>query len=83
MLKSLADCVRAKFALGILPHENPSKLWVSWGSGSLCAGCDEPIRAPQTEYELEFEREPSIRLHAECHGLWNTQRRRRRGRRRE
>ena len=76
MSKSLADRVRQKLAAGTLPRETPVMLWAGWGTGGVCAACEEPIRAFQAEYELEYKESPSFRLHAGCHGFWDVEHRR-------
>src|SRR5262249_31104811 len=57
----------------------PLKLWAGAGSGKPCFACETPILQSQTEYELLYydKRDPLL-LHIECHGVWKTERFRRR-----
>ena len=67
--------IREKIDLGLLPEEEPLKLWAGIGSGSRCTACELPILSSQTEYELLYcdERAP-ILLHIGCHRIWESQR---------
>jgi hypothetical protein len=41
------------------------------GNGRLCRACKEPIRANETEIELELPLgRPSVLLHRACHAVW-------------
>jgi len=76
--KSLAEIVRGKVELGVLPLETPPKLWVGIGCGETCTACEKPILPAQSEYEVEYgDGRPAIRLHIGCHGLWQAELRRR------
>jgi len=74
--------IREKSDVGLLPQEDPLKLWAGAGSGKPCFACETPILKSQTEYELLYytARDPLL-LHIECHGAWETERRRHRSER--
>lgn len=74
----LADKIRSKLAAKLLPTGEPVKTWAGHGRGTLCAGCDEPIRPFQIQYELETADKARFPLHQGCHGLWAAEHRRRR-----
>jgi hypothetical protein len=68
--------VREKIDGGALPLGDPVKLWAGFGSGRLCAACEQPILPLETEYEPHYadERVP-IYFHVDCHGAWEVERR--------
>ena len=77
MLKTLEEMVHDKLRAGTLPREDPVKLWVGVGSGALCAVCEHRILPSEPEYEPEFrDAQPATLFHAECHDLWDFERRR-------
>ena len=76
--RSLADYIRDKLAAGQLPREQPGKARIRSGSDRLCLGCDARIWPVQLEYELEMEGGRRYWLHVGCHGVWVTERHRRR-----
>ena len=73
--KSLADLVRDKLDAGTLPHESPVKMWAGRGSSQPCTACEQPILKAQVEYEPQYDGRAPIRLHVDCHGLWQAERR--------
>ena len=77
MSLSLAEMVRHKLDIELLPRADPVKLWAGYGSGEACAACEQTILKAQIEYELQYA-SAVFRLHAGCHGLWEAERRRRR-----
>jgi len=73
--KTLAEFVHEKLDAGTLPRDEPVKLWAGRGTGKPCTACEKAILPSQTEYEIEYyDGSPEIRLHVECHGLWETER---------
>jgi hypothetical protein len=62
----VAALIHAKVAAGLLPRDLPQKVWVGFGSGKPCDGCEQPITNQQREHEFEPPSWPTIRLHAEC-----------------
>jgi hypothetical protein len=76
--ESLAAMVREKLDTGLLPHDQPRKLWAGDGTGKTCTACERPILSSQREYEVQYDDDrPDIRFHAACHGAWEAERRRR------
>ena len=75
--KPLAEMVRDKVDGGVLPLEEPVKLWAGKGRDAPCTACDDPILRAQVEYEPQYDGRSPIRLHRACHGLWEAERRRR------
>jgi hypothetical protein len=75
---ALTKEVRDKLDAGVLPHDDPLKLWVGGiGSGKPCTACEKPILPSQTEYEIEYyDERPAIRLRVGCHTVWEAQRKR-------
>jgi hypothetical protein len=75
------ETVREKLHAGVLPLDDPLKVWAGIGSGDACSACEKPILRAQTEYEVQYyDERPPIRLHVECYGVWEVERRRRRHR---
>ncbi|MGH8149304.1 MAG: hypothetical protein ACRETB_04915 [Steroidobacteraceae bacterium] len=59
---------------GRLPRVKAVRTWGGLGTGLPCALCDAAILSSEPEFELEFGRapsEPTVRLHRECHSVWN------------
>ena len=78
MPKSLADIVRDKIDAGVLPLDEPVKLWAGLGSGRACTACELLILQAQAEYEPQYDDgRAAVLFHAGCHGLWEAERRRR------
>jgi hypothetical protein len=74
-LPRLAQMVHAKLVLGVLPGENPVKLWAGMGSGQPCTVCERPIMESEPEYEPQYDgARAAIRLHVECHRIWEVAR---------
>ena len=67
---SIAEQIRRRVDAGELPCERPPKLWVGFGSGETCHGCDQEIRSTQVMYQLDWD-DKTYRLHTGCYGLWN------------
>lgn len=68
--------IRWKVAVGVLPLGTPTKSWIGFGSGQLCAACDRAITITQSEFEIQVEgwRRTFI-LHLGCAGLLEVERR--------
>jgi len=61
-----------KLSQGALPVADPLKLWIGYGTGRRCDGCDEVISASVQEQEVEMPKERFLRFHVQCHMLWRT-----------
>jgi hypothetical protein len=68
-----AHCIRSKLADGALPRERQGQLWVGYGSGAPCDGCDRPITPDQVEHEVIAGRR-TLRLHLDCLRIWESER---------
>ena len=57
---------------GEMPCDEPEKVWAGRGTGSHCAACGEPITTAEIEFEVELgPAAPTVlRLHRDCHGIW-------------
>jgi hypothetical protein len=62
--------VRQLVKTGEVSCEEPGKTWAGRGSGTHCAGCGEPIRPTEIEFEAELPSGTALRLHRLCHDLW-------------
>jgi hypothetical protein len=62
--------IMEKLLRGSLPAADPLKLWISYGTGLTCDGCDEVISASAQEHEAEMPNGRILRFHVPCHGLW-------------
>jgi hypothetical protein len=71
----LAEIVRKKLDAGVLPRDQPLKVWAGIGSGKRCSACETPIPHSRTEYEAEYyDARPAIRFHAGCYETWEAER---------
>ena len=71
--RDLAVVVRQKLFFGTLPRDEPTKMWVGKGSGSLCDVCDQPITSTEIEYEPDFSDRRVFRFHLNCIEVWHQQ----------
>jgi len=63
--------VRERIENGRLPAMAAKHITSGYGSGSICAACDEPITDAQVEYEVDDERDGSrLNFHLGCHLVW-------------
>jgi hypothetical protein len=63
--------VRQHLANGRLPVMQPGEIAAGYGSGRLCAACDDPITTTQVEYEVDHRPGGSrLRFHIGCHVVW-------------
>ena len=58
------------------------KLWAGPSMAKTCACCGEIIRSA-TEYELDFSGVVTVLFHPRCYAIWNEERRRVSGERRQ
>jgi hypothetical protein len=71
---ALRVSVRQRIEHGRLPFVRSRQIVAGYGSGRLCAACDEPITHTQAEYEVEDSRNGRrLRFHASCHALWQSE----------
>ena len=63
--------VRQLLENGRLPVILPKQIAAGYGSGRVCAACDEPITSTQVEYEVdECLNGGRLRFHMGCHVVW-------------
>jgi hypothetical protein len=63
--------VRQHLENGRLPLMQPREIAAGYGSGRVCAACDDPITTTQVEYEVEQCPDGSrLRFHISCHVAW-------------
>lgn len=71
MTSTLRQIIREKIIAGTLPGAPAVTVWAGMGNGRACSGCGEPIRAKDTEIELEMSTgRQTIRLHRDCFTIW-------------
>ena len=71
--------ILANLDAGRLPPNAPRKMYAGYGDGHACDGCGEIIGPTQVEWEATYEDGRVYRLHLGCAGLWESERRRRKG----
>jgi hypothetical protein len=64
--------IMEKLSRGSLPVADPLTLWIGYGTGLTCDGCDEMISASAQEQEAEMPDGRILRFHGDCHQLWRT-----------
>jgi hypothetical protein len=63
--------VRQLLENGRLPVILPKQIAAGYGSGRVCAACDEPITSTQVEYEVDdCPNGGRLRFHMGCHVVW-------------
>jgi len=62
--------IRDKLDVGVLPSDAPRRMYVRFGSGKFCHGCETPILSAQIEYQFEASDGRVLRFHLGCAGLW-------------
>jgi hypothetical protein len=56
-----------------MPQREPLRTWAGHGTGVICNGCGEPIRAHEIEYEVEMppgSDVPALNFHLACYRTW-------------
>ena len=69
----IADRIRLKLDVRLLPHRRPEKLYGGHGHGQPCSACDEPIFPAQIQYECDVLDHGTFRFHVGCLGLWEAE----------
>jgi hypothetical protein len=64
--------IRALVKTGIVPCDEPDKVWAGRGTGTHCLACGEPITATEIEYEVELGA-VTFRLHLQCFAIWRAE----------
>jgi hypothetical protein len=68
------EAVMEAIRVGIVPREQPRKVWAGVGTDKRCAVCGARLRASDIEFELEFASGLSIVVDRQCHSLWDQER---------
>jgi hypothetical protein len=61
--------IRELIKAGIVPCDEPDKVWAGRGTGTHCLACGESITPSEVEYEIELGA-TTFRLHLTCFTLW-------------
>jgi hypothetical protein len=62
-----------KFDVSRIPQREPLRTWAGHGTGVVCNGCGEPIRAHEIEYEVELppgNAVAALNFHLACYRTW-------------
>jgi hypothetical protein len=62
--------IRRMLETGLLPCDEPGKVWAGRGAGTHCAACGEPIAPSDIEFEVPLSTGHALRLHRDCHLIW-------------
>ena len=62
--------VRGKIVARHLPKQDCRRTWHGYGTGVLCAACDQPVDPSEVEVECELPGGGTIRLHLACYEIW-------------
>lgn len=67
----LRKLIREKITAGKLPGEPVKQVWAGMGAGRCCDACGEPMKARDTQIEIErLAGRPSVWLHRPCFVVW-------------
>jgi hypothetical protein len=61
--------VRELVKAGLVPCDEPHKVWAGRGSGTHCVACGQPITPGEVEYEVELA-SAVFRVHRTCFTVW-------------
>ena len=67
----LLQRIRQKILSGALPKEHCRVTWYGFGTGAICAACDQRIPPDDVEVECDLPSGGMIRLHRTCYGVWS------------
>jgi hypothetical protein len=73
----LQERITRMLVSGELPCDEEVRTWAGPGLDRVCSACGKPITRGQTEFELDFGREPAVqtfRFHRDCYGIWQLRR---------
>ena len=62
-----------KVDVSLIPQREPLRTWAGHGTGVVCNGCGEPIRAHEIEYEVEMPPGSDaavLNFHLACYRSW-------------
>lgn len=64
---------RERIEQGRLPRAKAIRTWGGLGTGLRCDLCDAAILSSEPEFELQLDltSTESVRLHRQCHAIWN------------
>jgi hypothetical protein len=64
------DVIRRKLDAGTLPSRIQGSVYVGYGNGRRCDGCDTRITSAQIEHEFDAADGRVVRFHIGCASLW-------------
>jgi len=71
---ALRISVRQRIEHGRLPVVPPKQICAGYGSGHLCAVCDQPITSAQAEYVAQdYASGRQLQFHAACLAVWQVE----------
>ena len=70
---TLRDRILGKLDDGGLPRKGPNKMFAGYGQGHRCAACDRTITPYEIEYEMDFDRRVTHRMHRDCAVMWQAE----------
>jgi hypothetical protein len=65
--------IRTKLSTGALPRLMAEKLWAGRSAGRTCDACDQRIKTSETELAVDLPGGPTLALHRECFGIWQSE----------
>jgi hypothetical protein len=81
-MTNLADRIRDKLNVGLLPQVAGQRVSRGYGRGEPCSACGVAILPAQAQFELDaYVGSTTYRFHLGCYGLWQAECLRRGGRR--
>jgi hypothetical protein len=72
----LAEEIRLRIDLGMLPGARPEKMYSRYGDGNPCSACGAAVHPAQIRYMFEVS-DTTYHFHIGCLGLWDAELRRR------
>ena len=69
----LAEVIRTKIEMGLLPDKAPEKLIGEHGDGSTCSVCDAPIFDSEVQWRFVARDKIQYRFHVGCHIRWEAE----------
>ena len=61
--------IRELIAAGLVPCDEPHKVWAGRGNGTHCLACGQTITSAEVEYEVDLA-SAVFRVHRACFATW-------------